>query len=183
MSEQTYPSYAAQVAGMEERIRAQALLGDLQRLLAKDCPEHLKPPIKALILLFQNFLRDETTTDKKVSPQSFIWMGKLWLNSAQEQLEDKRRRKETWRQLEEAAKARLELFSAAPPAIRKDARPYCSAYRKYLNGKKPMQYPKTPHDIILDHGEFLRETERFAVIAGSMAASRTEPSPQTGVAA
>lgn len=183
MSEHTYPSYAAQIAGLDERMRAQALLGDLQRLLAKDCPEHLKPPIKALILLFQNFLRDENTTDKKVSPQSFLWMGKLWLSSAQDHLEQKRRRKEARQRLEEAAKIRLELLSAAPPAVRKDARPFCSAYRKFLNGKRPMQYPKTAHDIVLDHGEFLRETERFAAVAQPKGGRVTVLSPQTGVAA
>ncbi len=161
MSQYIYPTYSEQQYAIKERHRAQALLVDLRDLLAGDCPEHLRAPIQALVLTFQNFLNDDRTTALKISPPFFMHMGEFWLNKVKEHLENRKNKKIKEVALIAAARQRLEFFDSASDDLRKRAHPFCSAFRRHLAGKKARVFPKSEYEIVLDSVGFLRETENL----------------------
>ena len=173
------PTLQRQEKALEMYNAAQGRARELRSFL-RDCPKGYDKPLRAVLALYQNWLRNDPT-EHKFTPGQFLHWSQFWLEKARpaKVAEDERIAREELaakarQQMENQARQRLEQLLESPKNIRNVTFQFCQAFRRYLQGKTPPEFPRSKADFVLDPEAFLIATENFIAnkAAGQQATER-----------
>lgn len=183
MPENNLISYENQLMAMEVTAQAVALMKEVQSLVdSKKYNKRFTAPARALLQLLQAYL-DDPNAEMKVSPSFFLHRGTYWKGLALELQSKKKAKKRARRKLMARAHKRLKYIETCSPQIRREAKVFVDAYKRYRTGIRPLAEPRSFDDLVLGPGEFLEKTEKFAPTPPKVDAAALLAEPETAKAA
>lgn len=158
---------------------AQGLLKEVKDLMPRSNPA-LSPYIRALVTGFENWLADPHTPiskeppglkrnadgthtvergDSRITPHGFIWMSRIWLQSTNEWILERNRRKKQ----EKKARELLHGLRQAKSSLGPELYMVAHAYHNFVVGKQSHESPRSVEEMVLNTNEFLAETARLNI--------------------